>query len=62
MRVLIVEDETRIAHNVATALREGSGFAVDCADNGVDGATLSAQGHYDLLLLDLMLPDRKSVV
>jgi len=56
MRVLIVEDETRIAHNVATALREGSGFAVDCADNGVDGATLSAQGHYDLLLLDLMLP------
>ena len=56
MRVLIVEDETRIAHNVATALREGSGFAVDCADNGIDGATLSAQGHYDLLLLDLMLP------
>jgi DNA-binding response OmpR family regulator len=56
MRVLIVEDETRIAHNVATALREGSGFAVDCADNGIDGATLSAQGHYDLMLLDLMLP------
>jgi DNA-binding response OmpR family regulator len=56
MRVLIVEDEVRIAHNVATALREGSGFAVDCADNGTDGATLAAQGHYDLLLLDLMLP------
>ncbi|HEY1744235.1 MAG TPA: response regulator transcription factor [Granulicella sp.] len=56
MRVLIVEDETRIAHNVATALREGSGFAVDCSDNGIDGATLAGQGHYDLLLLDLMLP------
>ena len=56
MRVLIVEDEVRIAHNIATALREGSGFAVDCAYNGVDGATLSAQGHYDLMLLDLMLP------
>jgi len=56
MRVLIVEDETRIAHNVATALREGSGFAVDCSDNGTDGATLAGQGHYDLLLLDLMLP------
>ena len=56
MRVLVVEDEVRLASNIAQALRERCGFAVDCADNGVDGASLTEYQHYDLLLLDLMLP------
>jgi len=56
MRVLIVEDEVRLANNVAEALRERCGYAVDCAANGADGAALTEYQHYDLLMLDLMLP------
>ncbi len=56
MRVLIVEDEARLASNIAEALRERCGFAVDCAGNGTDGAAMTEFKHYDLLLLDLMLP------
>jgi two-component system response regulator PhoP len=56
MRVLVIEDETRLAENIAEALRESAGFAVDCADNGQDGAMLAEFQHYDLILLDLMLP------
>lgn len=56
MRVLIVEDEVRLANNVAEALRQRCGYAVDCAETGTDGLTLAGFGHYDLLVLDLMLP------
>ena len=56
MRVLVVEDETRLANNVAQALRERCGFAVDCAENGLDGVSMAEFEHYDLLMLDLMLP------
>ena len=56
MRVLLVEDEVRLANNVAEALRQNCGYAVDWAETGVDGIALAEYGHYDLLLLDLMLP------
>src|SRR4051812_35076971 len=56
MRVLVIEDEVRLANNIAQALRERCGFAVDCAETGTDGASLAEYKHYDLLLLDLMLP------
>jgi two-component system response regulator PhoP len=56
MRVLVVEDEVRLANNIASALRERCGYAVDCAENGLDGAALMENSHYDLLVLDLMLP------
>src|SRR5665213_3271753 len=56
MRVLIVDDEVRLAENIAAALRDSSGFAVDCASNGTDGLALLESGNYDLLILDLMLP------
>lgn len=54
--MLVVEDEVRLANNVAEALRQRCGYAVDCAENGTDGLSLTEYGHYDLLLLDLMLP------
>jgi len=56
MRVLLIEDEVRLAENVATALREGPGFAVDCAEDGAAGMTLADNRCYDLIILDLMLP------
>jgi two-component system response regulator PhoP len=56
MRVLVIEDEVRLAENVASALREGPGFAVDCAEDGEMGKSLSENSCYDLIILDLMLP------
>jgi two-component system response regulator PhoP len=56
MRVLLVEDEVRLAENVANALRDGPGFAVDFAEDGVTGAQLATDPCYDLIILDLMLP------
>lgn len=56
MRVLVVEDEVRIADNLAAALREGPGYAVDCAEDGDVGDQLAQQRCYDLIILDLMLP------
>lgn len=55
MRVLIIEDERRLAENIAAALRE-NGIATDIADDGETGKHLASYAHYDLLLLDLMLP------
>jgi two-component system response regulator PhoP len=56
MRVLLVEDEVRLAENVAAALREGPNLAVDVAEDGRTGLDLAGNRCYDLLILDLMLP------
>lgn len=56
MRVLLVEDEVRLAENVAAAMREGPGFAVDVSHDGGDALLLAKTASYDLVLLDLMLP------
>jgi DNA-binding response OmpR family regulator len=56
MRILLVEDEVRLAENVAAALREIPGYAVDCASDGQMGASLASNRCYDLIILDLMLP------
>jgi DNA-binding response OmpR family regulator len=56
MRVLLVEDEMRLAENVALALRDGPGFAVDHAEDGLTALDLAQNLCYDLIILDLMLP------
>jgi two-component system response regulator PhoP len=56
MRVLLIEDERRLAENVASALRDGPGYAVDCAEDGLIGLDLAGNQCYDLIVLDLMLP------
>ena len=56
MRVLLVEDEVRLAENLAAALRDAAGFAVDWAADGEEGDELARNSVYDLLILDLMLP------
>ena len=56
MRVLVVEDEKRLAENVARALRESAGYAVDIAADGEEGLYLAESNAYDLMVLDLMLP------
>ena len=56
MRVLLIEDEIRLAENVAVALRDGPGYAVDHAEDGVTALDLAHNLSYDLIILDLMLP------
>lgn len=56
MRVLIVEDEVRLAQNIAAAMREGAGYAADVAEDGESALHYLGSTTYDLVLLDLMLP------
>ena len=55
MRILIVEDEAKTAAYVSKGLTEHA-YIVDIADNGIEGLHLATSGHYDLILLDVMLP------
>jgi DNA-binding response OmpR family regulator len=55
MRVLVVEDEHRLAAGVRAGL-EAEGFAVDVASDGTDGLWRAREHPYDAIVLDLMLP------
>lgn len=55
MRVLVVEDETKVARFLKQALEE-EGHAVDVAGDGVEGGNLAHINPYDLILLDVQLP------
>ncbi|HZA84512.1 MAG TPA: response regulator, partial [Actinomycetes bacterium] len=55
MRVLVVEDERRLAAGLRKGL-EAEGFAVDLALNGTDGLWMAQEHAYDTIVLDIMLP------
>ncbi len=55
MRLLLVEDDQKIALFIVKGLRE-AGFAVDHAENGEDGLHLALTNPYDLVIVDIMLP------
>ncbi|HAD14228.1 MAG TPA: DNA-binding response regulator, partial [Saprospirales bacterium] len=54
-RVLVIEDEPKVATSVKTWLEE-NGFSVDVAPDGAVGQYLAQTNHFDLVLLDLNLP------
>jgi two-component system OmpR family response regulator len=56
MRVLVVEDEVKMAGLLRRGLTE-EGYAVDIAANGADGLWAGTENDYDVIVLDLMLPD-----
>lgn len=56
MRILIVEDEKKIGDYLRQGLTE-AGFLVDLARNGLDGHHLAMTEDYDLMILDIILPD-----
>ena len=56
MKILIVEDEMKTGEYLSKGLTE-AGFVVDHADNGLTGYHLAMTAEYDLLILDIMLPD-----
>ncbi|MEU4795847.1 response regulator transcription factor [Streptomyces sp. NPDC023327] len=55
MRLLIVEDEKRLALSLAKGLT-AEGYAVDVVHDGTDGLHRASEGAYDLVILDIMLP------
>jgi len=56
MKLLIVEDEVKTGEYLKQGLSE-AGFVVDLSHNGLDGYHLAMTERYDLLILDVMLPD-----
>ena len=56
MRLLVVEDEKRIADFLCRGL-QGAGYAVDAAGTGAAALENIHSADYDLVVLDLMLPD-----
>jgi two-component system, OmpR family, copper resistance phosphate regulon response regulator CusR len=55
MKILIVEDETKMGEYLKQGLTE-AGFVADLAQDGLDGKHLALTGEYDLIVLDVMLP------
>jgi len=60
MKILVVEDEERVAHFIQKGLKE-EGHAVDVSYDGEDGGFLAEVNEYDLILLDVMLPKKNGI-
>ncbi|MHC4925592.1 MAG: response regulator transcription factor [Planctomycetota bacterium] len=60
MRILVVEDDVKVASFLEKGLRE-EGYAVDVAHDGTDGLLKAFVYDYDLLLLDVMLPGKSGM-
>ena len=55
VRILVIEDNAKLAGHLKRGLEE-SGYVADIAADGIDGRHLAIEGEYDLVLLDVMLP------
>jgi heavy metal response regulator len=55
MRILLVEDERKVADFIKKGLTE-EGYAVDCAADGKEGMFMAEESNYDLIVLDILLP------
>ena len=60
MRILLVEDDEALSQPLKKELKS-SGFAVDIANNGIDGEFLGEEEPYDAIVLDLGLPDKSGL-
>lgn len=56
MRVLLIEDDSSVARNIELMLK-GENYVIDVTDLGEDGMDLGKVYDYDIIILDLMLPD-----
>ena len=61
MRILVVEDEKKVASFIKKGLEEQS-YAVDTAFDGLEGERLASQTPYDAIILDVLLPKQDGVV
>jgi two-component system copper resistance phosphate regulon response regulator CusR len=55
VKILVIEDDAKTGAYLEHGLQE-HGFVVDVARDGIDGAHLATTGHYDLMIVDVMLP------
>ena len=60
MRLLLVEDDVELSENLHQQLKR-EGFAVDIADNGIDAEFMGNEEPYDIVILDLGLPQRSGM-
>ncbi|MDX2132997.1 MAG: response regulator transcription factor [Planctomycetota bacterium] len=60
MRALVIEDNPKMAAAIKAGLEE-AGFATELSPSGIDGEELAATRPFDVVVLDLMLPDRDGV-
>jgi DNA-binding response OmpR family regulator len=57
MRILVVEDNERLSDSLRRTL-EDDGYAIDTAHDGLDGEEMALMGTYDIIILDIMLPEK----
>lgn len=57
MRILLIEDNKRLSNSLRLTL-EDDGYVVDTAYDGLDGEEMALMGAYDLIVLDVMLPQK----
>lgn len=60
MRILVVDDEAKMAQFLKRGLQE-VGYSVDIAEGGLSTEALASENDYDLIILDLMLPDQNGI-
>ncbi|MBI3753638.1 MAG: response regulator transcription factor [Deltaproteobacteria bacterium] len=60
MRILVVEDEKKVAGFIKKGLEEES-YAIDVAYDGVEGEYLASTNDYDVIILDIMLPKKNGI-
>ncbi len=60
MKILVIEDEKKVAHFLQKGLKEEQ-YVVDVAYDGLDGQHLATTNDYDLILLDIMLPGKDGI-
>ncbi len=60
MRILVVEDEDKIAGLIRRGLRE-EGYAVDIAKDGIEGEFMASTNDYDVIIMDVMLPKKDGI-
>ncbi|HBO84732.1 MAG: DNA-binding response regulator [Deltaproteobacteria bacterium GWC2_42_11] len=60
MRILVVEDERKVANFIKSGLTE-EGYAVDAAGDGIEGEYLAITNDYDVIVLDIMLPKKNGI-
>ena len=57
MRILVVEDNKRLSDSLRRTL-EDDGYNIDTAYDGLDGEEMALMGNYDIIILDIMLPEK----
>ncbi len=60
MKILVVEDEIKMANYLKTSLQD-AGYSVDLAENGLLAEKLTSENSYGLILLDVMLPKQSGM-